>query len=64
MGGADLSSNFRLRTAVEKSKAAGLPADNIKRAIEKGAGASNSDNYEEITYEGYAAGGVAVFIDY
>ena len=63
MGGTDLSSNFRLRTAVEKAKAAGLPADNIKRAIEKGAGASNSDNYEEITYEGYAAGGVAVFIE-
>lgn len=63
MGGADMSSNFRLRTAFEKAKAAGLPADNIKRAIEKGAGLSNSDNYEEITYEGYAAGGVAVFLE-
>jgi len=63
MGGADLSSNFRLRTAVEKSKAAGLPADNIKRAIEKGAGALSGENFEEITYEGYAAGGVAVFIE-
>lgn len=63
MGGADTSSNFRLRTAVEKAKAAGLPADNIKRAIEKGAGLSNSDNFEELTYEGYAAGGVAVFIE-
>jgi YebC/PmpR family DNA-binding regulatory protein len=63
MGGADLSSNFRLRTAVEKAKAAGLPADNIKRAIEKGAGAANNDNFEEITYEGYAAGGVAVFLE-
>lgn len=63
MGGADTSSNFRLRTAVEKAKAAGLPADNIKRAIEKGAGALGGDNYEEITYEGYAAGGVAVFIE-
>lgn len=63
MGGADPASNFRLRTAIEKAKAAGLPADNIKRAIEKGAGASNSDNFEELTYEGYAAGGVAVFIE-
>lgn len=63
LGGADLSSNFRLRTAVEKAKAAGLPADNIKRAIEKGAGSSSSDSFEEITYEGYAAGGVAVFIE-
>lgn len=63
MGGADPSSNFRLRTAIEKAKAAGLPADNIKRAIEKGAGLSNSDNYEELTYEGYGAGGVAVFIE-
>lgn len=63
MGGADLSSNFRLRTAYEKAKAAGLPADNIKRAIEKGAGALSGDNFEEMTYEGYAAGGVAVFIE-
>lgn len=63
MGGADLSSNFRLRTAYEKAKAAGLPADNIKRAIEKGAGALSGENFEELTYEGYAAGGVAVFIE-
>src|SRR5574344_803029 len=60
LGGTDLAGNFRLRTAVEKAKAAGLPNDNIKRAIEKGAGASNADNYEEFIYEGYAAGGVAV----
>lgn len=63
MGGADLSSNFRLRTAYEKAKAAGLPADNIKRAIDKGAGALSGENFEELTYEGYAAGGVAVFIE-
>lgn len=63
MGGADPASNFRLRTAIEKAKAAGLPADNIKRAIEKGAGAQGGDNFEELTYEGYAAGGVAVFIE-
>lgn len=63
LGGADVNANFRLRTAVDRAKAAGLPADNIKRAIEKGAGMGTGDNYEEITYEGYAAGGVAVFIE-
>lgn len=63
MGGADPSGNFRLRTAIEKAKAAGLPNDNIKRAIEKGAGAGAADNYEELIYEGYAAGGVAVVIE-
>lgn len=62
-GGADLAGNFRLRTAVEKAKAGGLPNDTIKRAIEKGAGGGASENYEEITYEGYGAGGVAVFIE-
>ncbi|MDD3436455.1 MAG: YebC/PmpR family DNA-binding transcriptional regulator [Candidatus Gastranaerophilales bacterium] len=63
LGGADVNANFRLRTAVDRAKAAGLPADNIKRAIEKGAGMGSGDNYEELTYEGYAAGGVAVFIE-
>ena len=63
LGGPDPAGNFRLRTAIEKAKAAGLPNDNIKRAIEKGAGAGASDNYEELTYEGYAAGGVAVVLE-
>lgn len=63
MGGADPAGNFRLRTAIEKAKAAGLPNDNIKRAIEKGAGAGSADSYEELTYEGYAAGGVAVVVE-
>lgn len=63
LGGGDPSGNFRLRTAIEKAKAAGLPNDNIKRAIEKGCGAGNNENYEEMTYEGHAAGGVAVFIE-
>ncbi|HIS37303.1 TPA: YebC/PmpR family DNA-binding transcriptional regulator [Candidatus Scatousia excrementigallinarum] len=63
LGGPDPAGNFRLRTAIEKAKAAGLPNDNIKRAIEKGAGASGAENYEELTYEGYAAGGVAVVIE-
>ena len=63
LGGPDPAGNFRLRTAIEKAKAAGLPNDNIKRAIEKGAGAGASDNYEELIYEGYAAGGVAVVVE-
>ena len=63
LGGPDPAGNFRLRTAIEKAKAAGLPNDNIKRAIEKGAGSSGAENYEELTYEGYAAGGVAVFVE-
>ncbi len=63
LGGADPAGNFRLRTAIEKAKAAGLPNDNIKRAIEKGAGAGASENYEELIYEGYAAGGVAVVVE-
>ena len=50
-------------TSIEKAKAAGLPNDNIKRAIEKGCGAGNNENYEEMIYEGYAAGGVAVVIE-
>ena len=63
IGGGDLNGNFRLRTAVEKAKAGGLPNDTIKRAIDKGCGNSQGDNFEEITYEGYGAGGVAVFIE-
>lgn len=63
LGGADINSNFRLRTAVDRAKAAGLPADNIKRAIEKGAGMGSGENFEELTYEGYGAGGVAIFIE-
>ncbi len=63
LGGADPAGNFRLRTAIEKAKASGLPNDNIKRAIEKGACAGASENYEELIYEGYAAGGVAVVVE-
>lgn len=63
IGGPDINGNFRLRTAVEKAKAGGLPNDTIKRAIDKGSGNGSSENFEEITYEGYGAGGVAVFIE-
>jgi YebC/PmpR family DNA-binding regulatory protein len=63
LGGPDPAGNFRLRTAIERAKAAGLPNDNIKRAIEKGSGGGGSDNMENLTYEGYGPGGVAVFIE-
>ena len=63
MGGPDPAGNFRLRTAIEKAKAAGLPNDNIKRAIEKGAVANGAESFEELIYEGYAPGGVAVVVE-
>lgn len=63
MGGPDPAANFRLRTAIDRAKAAGLPQDNIKRAIDKGAGMQDGGNFEELTYEGYGAGGVAIFIE-
>ena len=62
-GGADPEINFRLRTAIEKAKALGLPSDNIKRSIEKATGGGEGANLESITYEGYGAGGVAVLIE-
>lgn len=61
----DPAGNFQLRTAIEKAKAAGIPNENIERAIAKGAGTYSSDDtqYEEIRYEGYGAGGVAILIE-
>ena len=62
-GGANPETNFRLRTAIDKAKTAGLPNDNIKRALDKASGSGAGDNIEEITYEGYGAGGVAILIE-
>jgi YebC/PmpR family DNA-binding regulatory protein len=62
-GGADLNSNSRLRLAVDKAKAANMPADNIKRNIDKATGNLDGVTYEEIRYEGYGIGGVALIID-
>ena len=62
-GGPDPEKNNKLRLAIEKAKSFNMPNDNIKRAIEKGAGLDSSTNYEEITYEGYGPGGVAVMIE-
>lgn len=61
----DPAGNFQLRTAIEKAKAAGIPNENIDRAIAKGGGTFNSGDaqYEEIRYEGYGAGGVAILIE-
>jgi len=62
-GGGDPGFNPRLRTILLKAKAANMPADNIERAIKKGTGELPGQIYEEVTYEGYAAGGVALLID-
>ncbi len=60
----DPDGNFQLRTAIEKAKAAGIPSDNIERAIAKGAGTFEGDSeLEDIRYEGYGPGGVAVLIE-
>ena len=62
-GGGDLSSNVRLKAAVQRAKEANIPNENIKRAIQKGSGELAGVNYEEITYEGYGPGGVAVMLE-
>jgi YebC/PmpR family DNA-binding regulatory protein len=63
MGGGSPESNPRLRLAIDKARAGSMPADNIKRAIQKGTGELASENYEEITYEGYGPNGVAVMVE-
>jgi len=62
-GGGDPAGNPRLRTAIAAAKAANMPADNIDRAIKKGTGELEGVHYEEITYEGYGPGGVAILVD-
>ncbi|WP_159918118.1 YebC/PmpR family DNA-binding transcriptional regulator [Pantoea sp. 18069] len=62
-GGGDLDANPRLRLAVEKAKAANMPADNIKRNIDKATGNLEGVSYEEIRYEGYGIGGAAIIVD-
>lgn len=63
VGGGDPGGNPRLRTAVQAAKAVNMPADNIERAIKKGTGELEGVTYEEITYEGYGPGGVAVLVE-
>ncbi|HYP72272.1 MAG TPA: YebC/PmpR family DNA-binding transcriptional regulator [Variovorax sp.] len=62
-GGGDLTANPRLRLAVDKAKAVNLPADTIKRNIDKATGNLEGVNYEEIRYEGYGVGGAAIIVD-
>lgn len=62
-GGADPATNVRLRLAIDEARAANMPNDNINRAISRAAGSADSDNLEEITYEGYGPGGVAIMLD-
>ena len=62
-GGGDPDGNPRLRSAIAAAKAENMPADNIKRAIQRGTGELEGVNYEEITFEGYGPGGVAVVVD-
>ena len=61
--GADPNSNPRLRTAVDAAKAVNMPASNIERAIKKGAGETDGVAYEEVLYEGYGPGGVALMVE-
>lgn len=62
-GGPNPDSNSRLRDVISKAKAANMPNDNIKRSIQKASGEGQNVNYEECTYEGYAAGGVAIIVE-
>jgi YebC/PmpR family DNA-binding regulatory protein len=62
-GGGDPDANYRLRLAIEKARAVNMPADNIKRTIDKATGGGEAEQYEEIVYEGYGPGGVAVLVE-
>ncbi len=63
MGGPDLDANPRLRMAVDKAKGQSMPKDNIERAIKRGGGETDGDDFMEIRYEGYGPGGTAVMVD-
>ncbi len=63
VGGADAESNPRLRDAISKALAANMTKDTVERAIKRGAGDNNGDNYDEVRYEGYGPNGVAVMVD-
>src|SRR5512147_3188610 len=62
MGGGDINSNPRLRTAVITARQNSMPTENIERAIKKGTGELEGVSYEEVTYEAYGPGGVALFV--
>ncbi len=62
-GGGDPDANYRLRLAIEKARSVNMPADNIKRTIDKATGGGDADQFEEIVYEGYGPGGIAVLVE-
>jgi YebC/PmpR family DNA-binding regulatory protein len=62
-GGGDPDANYRLRLAIEKARSVNMPSDNIKRTIEKATGGGEGEQFEEIAYEGYGPGGVAVLVE-
>jgi YebC/PmpR family DNA-binding regulatory protein len=62
-GGGDPDTNYRLRLAVEKARSVNMPADNIKRTIDKATGGGEAEVFEEIVYEGYGPGGVAILVE-
>jgi len=62
-GGPDPDTNFKLRIAIDKARSVNMPNDNIERAINRGIGGLDGDNYEAIIYEGYGPGGVAILMD-
>lgn len=62
-GGGDADTNARLRVAIQKAREASVPLDNIKRAIDRGTGATEGAAYEELTYEGYGPGGTAIILE-
>lgn len=63
IGGGDLTANPRLRLAIDKAKSQSMPKDNIDRAIKKGLGNTEGEDYQEIRYEGYGPGGAAIIVD-
>jgi YebC/PmpR family DNA-binding regulatory protein len=62
-GGGDPTTNLRLRYAIDKARGVSMPKDNIERAVKKGTGDLEGEHYEEITYEGYGPGGVAILVE-
>jgi YebC/PmpR family DNA-binding regulatory protein len=62
LGGPDPETNPRLRAAIDRAKDNGMPMENIERAIKKGAGELEGEQYEEVIYEGYGPGGVAILV--
>lgn len=63
LGGGDPEANYRLRLAIDKARSVNMPSDNIKRSIEKATGGDKGADFEEIVYEGYGPGGVAVLVE-